>query len=302
MKTWLQHHRRALTHALRRLWTTPVNTLFAILVVGITLALPAAGEMLMASVLAFGRHATATPQVSLFLALEASAADVAEIEDRLRRDSRVAQFRLVPKDETLKRFRESKGLAEVIDALLQNPFPDAFIVVPRADDPHELEALHDTATQWPKVEHVQLDSEWAKRLAALLRVGRLSVLLLAALLGVAIVAVCFNTIRLQILTQRAEIDVSRLLGATDGYIRRPFYYFGTLQGLLGGAMAWLIVYGAAAMLRDAFAELMGLYDIHMELQPLPAPQSLALIGFAVLLGWLGARLSVSRHLRGREGG
>jgi cell division transport system permease protein len=302
MRTWLQHHHRALAHALLRLWTAPVNTLFAVLVVGITLALPAGGEMLMASLVAFGRHVATTPQISVFLTLDASHQDAATVETRLRQDRRVGALRFVSKQETLQRFRESEGLAEVIDDLPQNPFPDAFVVTPRGDDPGELDALRSTAAQWPKVEHVQLDSAWAKRLAALLEVGRLSVLLLAGLLGVAIVAVSFNTIRLQILTQRTEIDVSRLLGATDGYIRRPFYYFGTLQGLLGGAAAWLIVFGATVLLRDPFAQLGSLYGMSLTLQPLPPAQSAILIGFAALLGWIGARLSVSRHLYRPESG
>lgn len=302
MKVWLVQHRRALAQAVRRLVAAPVNTLFGVLVVGITLALPAGGEMLLASVLAFGRHVAATPQISIFLAADASAQDAAEIGQRLQQQQGIAEFRFVSRDDTLKRFRETPGLADVLNELPGNPFPDAYIVTTRGEDPGQLEALRDTAAAWPKVEHAQLDSAWAKRLDALLRLGRLAVMLLAGLLGVAIVAVTFNTIRLQILTQRAEIEVSRLLGATDGYIRRPFYYFGTLQGLFGGTVAWLIVAGAVEVLRQPFSQVGTLYGTNLTLQPLPLEQSLILIGFAGLLGWLGARLSVSRHLRSAEGG
>jgi cell division transport system permease protein len=258
--------------------------------------------MLLGSVLAFGRHFATLPQLSVFLRPEASRADAAAIEQRLRQHAGVAGLRFVSREETLQRFRDSEGLAEVLDSLPENPFPDAYIVTPRSGDPGELDALSSTAAGWPKVEQVQLDSDWARRLDALLRAGRVAVLLLAALLGVAIVAVSFNTIRLQILTQRAEIEVSRLLGATDGYIRRPFYYFGLLQGALGGVAAWAIVLAAAQVLREPFAEVARLYGLEFSLNPLPAEQSALLIGFAALLGWLGARLSVSRHLRSREGG
>jgi cell division transport system permease protein len=123
------------------------------------------------------------------------------------------------------------------------------------------------------------------------------VLVLAGLLGVAIVAVSFNTIRLQILTQRAEIEVSRLLGATDAFIRRPFYYFGSLQGLLGGGVAWLIVLAGTRLLRQPVADLAILYGVELGLEPLGAAASVLLLGFAALLGWIGAWLSVSRHLR-----
>ena len=301
MRTWLAQHRRALRLALRRLWAAPVNTLFGVLVVGITLALPAGGEMLLGSVLAFGRNFAATPQMSVFLVPGASPGDAAEIEQQLRQHAAVAEVRFVGRDETLQRFRDGEGLAEVLDTLPDNPFPDAYIVVPRSGDPAQLDALSSAAAGWPKVEQVQIDSAWARRLDALLRAGRIAVLLLASLLGAAIVAVSFNTIRLQILTQRAEVEVSRLLGATDGYIRRPFHYFGLLQGALGGAVAWLIVLLAAQILREPFAEVASLYGLELRLQALPAEQTALLISFAALLGWLGARLSVSRHLRSSEG-
>jgi cell division transport system permease protein len=144
---------------------------------------------------------------------------------------------------------------------------------------------------------VQLDSAWVKKLDALLRLARLAVILLAAVLGVALVAVTFNTIRLQILTQQEEIEVSRLLGATDAFIRRPFYYFGALQGLAGGLVAWSTVLIATLLLRGPVADLAGLYGIEFALHILPLADSVVLFGLAALLGWAGAWLSLTRHLR-----
>jgi cell division transport system permease protein len=151
--------------------------------------------------------------------------------------------------------------------------------------------------QYPKVEHVQLDSAWVKKLDALLRLARIAVTFLAVVLGIALIAITFNTIRLQILTQGAEIEVSRLLGATDAFIRRPFYYFGALQGLAGGLVAWIAVLFATLLLRGPVAELASLYGIEFALHILPLADSALLFGLAALLGWLGARLSLSRHLR-----
>lgn len=296
MKIWLIQHRRALAQALKRLFGTPVNTLLGVLVIGITLALPAGAEMLLSSLLSFGRQMAATPQLSVFLALDAGQEDVAEIERRLRAEPALGEVRFVSREETRERFRQGQGLGEVLDALPDNPFPHAFVVTPRETDPQRLEALRTAAAAWPKVEQAQLDSDWARRLDALLRLGRLAVMLLAGLLGVAIAAVSFNTIRLQILTQRAEIEVSRLLGATDGYIHRPFYYFGLLQGALGGGLAWLLVLLALRVLQAPVAELGRLYGLDISLQPLGLEPSLLLIGFAAALGWLGSRLSVGRHL------
>lgn len=297
MKGWLLHHRQAAALALRRLATTPVNTLLGALVLGIALALPAGGEMMLANFQRLAQRIAATPQISLFMALDAAKKDVAEIETRLRRHSQTREVRLVPREETLRRLKESEGLGEVIESLPRNPFPDAFIVVPRDEAPVALESMRAEFLKYPKVEHVQLDSAWVKKLDAFLRLARLTVTLLAAVLGLALVAVTFNTIRLQILTQEAEIEVSRLLGATDAFIRRPFYYFGALQGVAGGLVAWCIVLIATLLLREPIADLASLYGVEFALHILPLADTALLFGLAALLGWAGAWLSLSRHLR-----
>lgn len=297
MKGWLLHHKQASSQALRRLAGTPLNTLLGALVLGIALALPAAGEMLLANFLRLAQRVAATPQISVFMALDAAKVEVAEIESLLRKHPQTRELRLVQREDTLKRFKESEGLAEVLESLPRNPFPDAFVVVPRDESPAALEAMRAEFAKYPRVEHVQLDSAWVKKLDALLRLARLAVTLLAAVLGVALVAVTFNTIRLQILTQQQEIEVSRLLGATDAFIRRPFYYFGALQGLAGGLVAWSAVLIATLLLRGPVADLAALYGIEFALHILPFVDSVLLFGLASLLGWAGAWLSLTRHLR-----
>jgi cell division transport system permease protein len=297
MKAWLIHHREAAGDALRRLAAMPLNFLLGALVLGIALALPAGGEMLLANFQRLARNIAATPQISLFMALDAGRKDAAEIETRLGKHPQAREVRFIPREDALRRFKASEGLGSVIESLPRNPFPDAFVVVPRSESPDELERMRAEFAKFPKVEHVQLDSAWVKKLDALLRLFRLAVTLLAGLLGIALVAVTFNTIRLQILTRSAEVEVSRLLGATDSFIRRPLYYFGALQGLAGGIVAWLIVFAAAQMLKAPVGELAALYGLDFALRALPLMDSLALLGAAILLGWLGAWLSLGRHLR-----
>jgi cell division transport system permease protein len=148
----------------------------------------------------------------------------------------------------------------------------------------------------PKIAHVQADSAWVKRLDALLRLGQTAVVLLTGLLGIALVAVTFNTIRLQILTQRDEIELCRLIGATHAYIRRPFFYLGSLLGLLGGLAALVIVIAGLAFLNRDLATLAQLYGADLRLR-LPNSQEMgAVLGGAAGLGWIGAYLSVSKHL------
>lgn len=297
MTAWLAQHRVALVLALRRLAASPVNTLLSLVAIGIALALPAGGQMLLGNAARLAGSATPTPQISLFLDLAASRQTAADVEARLKAHPGIKSARFIGRDETLARMRGAEGLAEVIDALPKNPFPDAFAIQPADDRPAAMEKLAAELRKLPKVEHVQLDSAWARRLDALLALGRTAVLLLALLLGVGLAAIAFNTIRLQVLTSRAEIELSRLLGATDAYIRRPFHYFGTLQGLLGGAVAWLIVGGATLWLSGPVGELARLYGLDFALQPLSAFDSAALLAAATLLGWLGASLSLRQYLR-----
>jgi cell division transport system permease protein len=175
--------------------------------------------------------------------------------------------------------------------------PDAFVVDPADTRPAAMEELAQTVAHWPKVAHVQLDSAWVKRFDALLRIGRLAVKLLGGLFAGALIAVTFNTIRLQILAQSAEIEVTRLIGATNAFICRPFHYFGALQGALGGLVAAGLVTLGGAQLSEPVGELVALYGGSFVPHGLSPANVGALIAIGAVLGWLGAQLSVVIHLR-----
>lgn len=297
MRAWLDAHRQAAVVAARRLAATPLTTLLGALVIGIALALPGTGQMVLINVAPLARGGSASPELSLFMAPGTERREVAEVEARLQRHAGVQAWRFVSRDAALKRLRATPALGEALDALPGNPLPDAFIVVPRSQAPSDLAVLRAEFAGYPKVEHAQLDSQWANKLDALLALARQVVALLAGLLGVALVAVTFNTIRLQVLTQQAEIELSRLLGATDAFIRRPFYYFAAFQGMAGGAVAWGLVLACTVLLRTPATRLAELYGVSFSLSPLPLPESAGLLLLATTLGWVGARLSLSRHLR-----
>jgi cell division transport system permease protein len=287
LSAWLRQHRQALSSALRRL------SLLNALVIGIALALPAGGYALLESLRPAGTRLALEPRVSLFLEPQVRRADAEALGKRLRADPRVAAVRFVSREEALKEMASVQGLSEVIGALGRNPLPDAFVVTVKEDIAGELAKL-------PGVAHVQADAVWARRLAAAAAILELGIALLAALLGAGLVAVTFNTIRLQILTQRAEIEVSKLIGATDGFIRRPFYYLGLLQGLVGGAVALALIAVALALLNREVRVLAESYGSSFRFGFLSAAEALAVVLFAGLLGWLGAQLSVSRHLQAIE--
>ena len=287
MSAWLRQHRQALLLALRRLGV--LNAL----VIGVALSLPAGGYALLESLRGVAGRFALDTQISVFLHPQAKRADAEALGKTLRADRRIAKLRFVPREDALKELSSVQGLTEVIAALGNNPLPDAFVVTAHG----ELETLAADLSKLPGVAYVQADAAWARRLAALAGIGRLALWLLSALLGIGLVAVTFNTIRLQILTQRAEIEVSKLIGATDAFIRRPFYYLGLLQGLAGGLVAIAIVSGGLALLNREVRTLAESYGSSFRFAFLPAGDAIAVVLFAGLLGWLGAHLSVSRHLR-----
>ena len=296
MKGFIFQHRAALNGALRRLVAAPLSTILSLLVIGTALALPSAGWVVLDNLSTIAGNASGVQQISLFMTLDADKKDVAEIKSRLR-DAALGEWRFVAKDEALQHLKSSEGMAEIIESLPKNPLPDAFVVEPANTEPESLEGLAKTFSAWPKVAHVQLDSAWIKRLNAFLQIGKLSVVMLAGLFAGALVVVTFNTIRLQILAHAAEIEVAKLIGATDAFIRRPFQYFGALQGAFGGLFAALLVSMAGMLLQAPVGELVALYGASFALRGLSLASTAVLMSIGAGLGWLGAQLSVVIHLR-----
>jgi cell division transport system permease protein len=296
MSNWIAQHLRVLGSTLKLLRSTPVSSLLNILVIGIALSLPAGVYVLLQNVQNLADQVAGIPQISLFLSMNASKDDIARIGKQLQQHKAIDRIEFISREQALEQIKQSSGLSDVIGGLSQNPLPNAYIVYPKSSDPQLLETLRDELQKWPKLDKVQLDSAWAHKLDALLKFCRLSVLILTVLLSFALVAVTFNTIRLQILTQREEIQVSKLIGATDVFIRRPFLYFGLLQGVLGGVMAWLVISLSMALLNGSLAALSKLYASNFILHSLSVSDSFSLLAFSAFLGWIGAWLSVAQHL------
>ena len=296
MSAFLAQHLAAVRDAFRRLAAAPLNGLLSLMVIGIALALPSAGWVILDNLREMTGSASGVQQISIFMAVDASKKEVSEIEARLG-EAAPAHWRFVPKDEALKHLQAAEGMAEIVNSLPRNPLPDAFIVEPVDTQPASLEQLASSFASWPKVAHVQLDSAWVKRFDAFVRIGKLSITLLAALFASALVAATFNTIRLQILAQASEIEVAKLIGATDAFISRPFHYFGALQGILGSLFAAALVSIGGMLLAAPVGELVTLYGGNVALRGLSPVGIAVLVATGAVLGWLGAKLSVSIHLR-----
>lgn len=291
MSAWLRQHRQAVASAASRF--AKLAGVLGALVIGVALALPVGGYALLEGLRQVAARLTLEPQVSVFLRPEAKRADADALGAALRADPRVAKVRFVPREDALRELSAVPGMPEVLSALGKNPLPDAFVLSAREGS---VEALAADARKLPEVGLVQADAAWARRLAALAGIARLALWLLAGLLAAGLIAVTFNTIGLQVLTQRAEIEVLRLIGATDSFIRRPFYYLGFLQGAAGGLIALGIVGAGLALLNREVDTLAASYGSSFRFVFLPAGDALAVLAFAALIGWLGAYLSVSRRL------
>ena len=295
MNAWLAQHQAAMASAVRRLFATPLNSLLSLLVIGIALTLPGFGYLLLDNLRDLGRNASGAQEISVFMTLDASKKEVAEIENRLKVSG--SGWRFIPKEVALKRMQAKEGMAEIVASLPRNPLPDAFIIEPSNTEPAALEIIRKELSGWPKVAHVQLDSAWVMRFDAFLKLGRLALWMLAGIFAAGLVAVTFNTIRLQVMAQSAEIEVARMIGATDTFIRRPFSYFGALQGALGGLVAAALVFGALHLLAGPVGDLAALYGGSFSLHPPGLAEIAVMSGAGAFLGWLGAQLSVSLSLR-----
>lgn len=302
MNVWFRQHRFALGAALSHVRKAPGSFLFNVLVVAVALALPFAGLTLLDNVRPLSQELSVDPEVSLFLKTDTPRDQAQALAPQLQQILRGthAKVTFVPREQALASLKDKSGLTDVIETLGDNPLPDSYVMrlegfTSRADAAR-VDGLADQMRALPGVDAVQVDSAWVKRLAALLGVLRLALLLLAITLGVVVIAVVFNTIRLQVLTQREEIAVSKLLGATDNFIHRPFYYTGALLGLCAGAVALGAVALALRPLNTAIAEFARLYASEFQLSPLPPLDMAALLAISAGLGLVGAMLSVQRHL------
>lgn len=302
MNRWFRQHRFALGSALAHLVKTPGSFLFNVIVVAIALTLPFAGLTLLDNVRPMSEQLSVDPEISLFLRPTATREQAQALAPQLRAalGDPKARIVFVPRERALASLKAKSDLADVLGTLGENPLPDSYVMTlssfGNANDAARVDAIAERLRALPDVDAVQVDSAWVKRLAALLSVLRLVLLLLAVTLGTVVVAVIFNTIRLQVLTQREEIAVSKLIGATDNFIHRPFYYTGALLGLCAGAVALGAVALGLRPLNAAIAEFARLYASEFQLTPLDPIGTAVLLAISAGLGLIGALLSVRRHL------
>jgi cell division transport system permease protein len=302
---WLREHWRALQSALARVRSAPGGFVFNAVVIALALVLPLTGLTVLKNLRPVARDLAVEPELSVFLSTDvarsraqAIAGDIHQQAQQLAVPVRLA---FIDREQALASMKAHSGLHDVVTALGSNPLPDAYVVrvVVGADSvsPARISKLADALSSISGVETVQLDSVWVKRLAALVDLASMALWSLAVTLCGVVLAVVFNTIRLQAFTQMEEISVARLLGATDAYVARPFYYLGGLLGLCAGILALLLVAAGLSMINVSVAELAKLYGSQFSLSPLDARSCTLLLLVSIMLGVIGAGLSVRKALR-----
>lgn len=294
-------HLRVFFFSLGKLGRAPLAAGLTALVIGIALALPAGLHVLTRNLATVGYSWQDSLQISLFLKDSVPNERGAVLARELGSEAAVAKALYISRDAALAEFRKESGFGEALDLLEDNPLPGVIAVTPdRHLEKPQVEALLKRLEAQPEVELARLDQKWLERLYAILAIAERAVGIIALLLGLAVMVVIGNTIRLDIEARREEVEVMKLIGAPDSFIRRPFLYSGFWFGLLGGILAWVMVILGTDLLAAPSAELAALYDSEFQLVGLRFRDGLSLIGAGILLGWAGALLTVTRRLAAIE--
>ena len=297
LHAWIESHRASLLDSLRRLGKQPIGSFFTCMVMAVALSLPMGLSLLLNNVERLGGSWQRAAQISLYLQLEATPGEGQALREQIKAMPGVADAEYIGRDQALEEFQQQSGLGEALKELPENPLPGVVLVTPKEVDKPTLEALRQRLSELPKVQQAQLDLVWVERLAAILKLGDRFVFGLTVLLVSALLLVIGNTIRLHIENRRTEIEVIKLVGGTDSYVRRPFLYMGALYGFGAGILSWGVLAFGLDWLNDAVVGLAGLYGSDFSLAGVPAADGLSLLLGAVLLGYIGAWIAVARHLR-----
>ncbi len=295
---WLEHHGGSAADALLRLSDTPMATLLTSLVVAIALALPATLLIVFGNVQQLSERWDARPRVLVYINRQAAPEAVDKWVAGLSTDEAIEAVEFISAEKALAEFRKESGFGDVLKLLDENPLPATVVITPTDSALLEdrMAALLKRLQASALVGDVDVDLEWVRRLREITVLCRHLVLTLATLLGLGVLLSIGNTIRLAIENRREEIVVTKLVGGTDGFVRRPFLYTGAWYGLFGGLIACLLVSAAFASIAPAVRSLLGSYQSDFEFQHLNLGGVLLILLISAGLGWLGAGLAVGRHL------
>jgi cell division transport system permease protein len=298
LSTWLGRHVTDAGGSLKKLLRQPFASLMVVLVIAVTLALPAALNLVVRNALAISGGWESALDFSVFLDGGLSVSEAEGLARLIRQRADVENVEFISADEALETFKAQSGFGEALDSLDANPLPHTLVVRPGAANTEaSILLLRQELGNLPETDLVQVDTEWVQRFHAILDIVRQAVLAGGVLLGAAIVVIIGNTIRLDIQNRRDEIEVTKLIGASNAFVRRPFLWTGFWYGLLGGAVAVGLVQYGAYLLLPSVSRLAGLYAGNVYVLSLDLRETGIVIGVGVFLGLSGSWIAAARHMR-----
>ncbi|MGI9199518.1 MAG: permease-like cell division protein FtsX [Woeseiaceae bacterium] len=298
MTSWLSRHASTAVGSLGRLFRQPFASLMIILVIAVTLAIPAALNLVVKNAQSVSAGWDNALDFSVYLQRDVTEEAASNLASLIQQRADVDSVQLVTASDALAEFREQSGFGEALDQLSENPLPHTLVVRPgSANTGESIVLLQEELSNLPEADAVQVDTEWVQRFHAILDIVRRAIVIGASLLGVAIIIIIGNTIRLDIQNRREEIEVTKLIGASNAFVRRPFLWSGFWYGLFGGVLAVGLVFYGLYLLEQPVARLAGLYRSGIVVMNLSAAETLAVIGIGVALGLIGSWLAAARHMR-----
>lgn len=298
MTGWLMRHARTSIGSLGRLFRQPFASLMIVLVIAVTLAIPAALNLVVKNALSVSAGWDNALDFSVYLRHEVTESGASDLAKLIQQRADIASVTLITANEALAEFKAQSGFGAALDQLNENPLPHTLVVRPSSSNTSQsIILLQEELGNLPEADTVQVDTEWVQRFHAILDILRRAIIIGASLLGAAIVVIIGNTIRLDIQNRREEIEVTKLIGASNAFVRRPFLWSGFWYGLFGGLLAVGLVYYGLYLLQPAVAKLAGLYRSGLSMMSLSPTEALAVIGIGVLLGLIGSWFAAARHMR-----
>ncbi len=300
LKAWWNQQRHAIQFSMGRLWFNPSSTWITLAAIAIALSLPTSLHLLLKNLQGLTDDKREVPTITLFLKQNTTEQQAKDRAELLSETPEIDNIRVITRDEALADFRKITGFAETLQSLDENPLPHVLVITPNlallGETPAEVQAFGNKLKSYPEVDDVQIDVEWVERLRAILNIAERIVFVVSMLLGLTVLLVVGNTIRLDIENRKEEIRVTRLIGATNGYVRRPFIYGGIWFGLFGGILSLVIVNIALLFLIKPVNQLAKLYGSNFTLHGLDLPLTLQILLVSSALGIIGAWLAVGKHL------
>ena len=298
LSTWFGRHMSTASGSLGKLVRQPFGSLMIVLVIAVTLALPAALNLMVKNAAAISGSWESALDFSVFLERDLTLDEAEALARLIEQRADVDSVTVISSDDALEEFKTQSGFGEALDQLSRNPLPHTLVVRPSPQNTGQsMLVLREELTNLPETEVVQVDTDWVQRFQAILDIVRQAILIGSILLGAAIIVIIGNTIRLDIQNRREEIEVTKLIGASNAFVRRPFLWTGFWYGLLGGLLAIGLVSLGLHLLDEPISRLTNMYQSGSQVVRFDLREIGTIMGVGVGLGLVGSWFAATRHMR-----